>query len=94
MSEYEPSSYPGKSTFFFTREKQKCGWDVYWRKIAEAKDKEVEVHIIAGTHTTCKTKYLHDMTEHLRMCLNKVQEERGANTPHACPATPLKKAFS
>ena len=47
--------------------------DIEWRKVAEAKDKEVEVHMIAGTNTTCKTKYLHDLTEYLRTCLSRAQ---------------------
>ncbi len=75
---YEPGYYPGKSTFFFS-------WDwhseeplpdiVQWRKVAKAKDREVEMHTITGTHDTCKTTYLHDLTEQLRMCLNSVQQE-------------------
>jgi amino acid adenylation domain-containing protein len=73
MSEYEPGSYPGKSTFFFTKDKQEHGEDVEWRKVAEAKNKEVEVHLLAGGHDTCKTIHLHDLAEHLRTCLNKVQ---------------------
>lgn len=75
-SDYVPGFYPGKSTFFFS-----WGWhsevqhhySMKWRKLAEVKDKEVEIHTIAGTHDTCKTEHLHDLTEHLRMCLNKAQ---------------------
>ncbi len=73
FSEYEPGFYPGKSTFFFTKDRQEHGEDREWREVAEAKDKEVEVHHLAGRHGTCKTIHLHDLTEHLRMCLNKVQ---------------------
>jgi hypothetical protein len=50
------------------------GKDVEWRKVAEAKDKEIEVHIVAGTHETCKTERLHDLSECLRMCLSKALE--------------------
>jgi amino acid adenylation domain-containing protein len=78
VSAYEPGFYPGKSTFFFTWDGQMAGWDVDWHKVAEAKDKEVEVHIIASTHDTCKTKHLHALTEPLRMCLNKVQAVESA----------------
>jgi surfactin family lipopeptide synthetase A len=75
-SNYVPSFYPGKSTFFFS-----WGWhsqepppvSEHWRKAAEARDKEVEVHTIAGTHDTCKTDYLDDLTERLRRCLNEAQ---------------------
>ena len=73
ISEYEPGFYPGKSTFFFAEDSREHGHNVDWHKIAQVKDKEVEVHFIAGTHTTCKTRYLHDLTERLRMCLSKAQ---------------------
>ncbi len=73
MSEYEPDFYPGKSTFFFTKNGLKHSDVVKWRKIAEAKDKEVEVHLLVGGHDTCTTIHLHDLTEHFHMCLNKVQ---------------------
>jgi hypothetical protein len=73
-AEYVPGFYPGKSTFFFTRDSEERGLDAKWRKkVAAAKDKEVEVHHIAGMHETCRTIHLHDLTEHLRMCLNRVQ---------------------
>jgi acyl carrier protein len=71
--EYEPSFYPGKSTFFFTKDGQERGEDVEWRRVAEAIDKEVEIHHLAGRHDTCKTIHLLDLTEHLRLCLNGVQ---------------------
>jgi acyl carrier protein len=76
-SDYLPGLYPGKSTFFFSSDLQELGNDPEWRKVAEAK--EVEVHIIAGTHETCKTEQLHDLTEHLRMCLNKAQATKLSN---------------
>ncbi len=71
-SEYVPGLYPGKSTFFFTRDTEEHGLDAKWRQVAAAKGKEVEVHRIAGRHSTCKTIHVHDLTEHLRMCLDKV----------------------
>ena len=73
MSEYEPDFYSGKSTFFFTKNRQEHGEDMEWRSIAEVKDKEIEVHYLAGHHGTCKTIHLNDFTEHLRICLDKVQ---------------------
>ena len=73
-SDYVPGLYPGKSTFFFTRDSEERGEGAEWLRVAAAKDKEVEVHHVAGTHSTCKTKHIHDLAEHLRMCLNKVRE--------------------
>jgi amino acid adenylation domain-containing protein len=73
MSEYEPGFYPGKSTFFFTKDRQERGVDEEWRKVAEALDQEIEIHRLAGGHDTCKTIHLLDLTEHLRLCLNEVQ---------------------
>ena len=68
-----PDSYPNKSTFFFFSDSVEGGRSERWRKMAQAKDKEVEIHVIAGTHDTCKTIHLYDLAEHLRMCLNKEQ---------------------
>lgn len=70
-SNYQPGFYPGKVTLFWdAAEPERRGW---WNKWAQGKDGEVEVHIIAGTHKTCKTKQLHSMAQHLRECLSKVQ---------------------
>jgi amino acid adenylation domain-containing protein len=73
FSEYEPGSYPGTSTFFFSKDAQELGEDVAWCKVAEAKDEEIEVHLLVGHHDTCKTIHLDDLTEQLRVCLNKVR---------------------
>jgi hypothetical protein len=71
VADYVPGPYPGKSTFFFfwdsTRRKKK------WHKVAQAKDKEVEIHTVAGTHDTCKTEYLQHFTERLHVCLSRAQ---------------------
>jgi surfactin family lipopeptide synthetase A len=76
-SDYRPGLYSGKSTFFFSSDLQELGNDPEWRKVAEAK--EVEIHIIAGTHETCKTEYLHDLTEHLSLCLSRAQATKSSN---------------
>jgi thioesterase domain-containing protein len=69
-SGYRPGFYPGKVTLFWNEaEPERRTW---WNKWARGKDNNVEMHIIAGTHTTCKTDYLHDMAKHLRECLSKV----------------------
>ena len=81
-SEYVPALYPGKSTFFFTRDSEERGLDAEWRKVAAALDKEVEVHHIAGLHDSCKTIHVHDLTEHLRMCLDKVQAAEPGEAMH------------
>ncbi len=68
-SDYRPAFYPGKVTLFWDQaEPERRAW---WNKWARGKDQEVEVHIIAGTHTTCKTEQ--DMARQLYECLNKVQ---------------------
>ncbi len=68
---YVPGPYPGKSTFFFfwdgTQRKKK------WHMLAKVKDKEVEIHTVAGTHDTCKTEHLHHFTEQLHVVLSEAQ---------------------
>ncbi len=73
-SSYLPDFYPNKSTFFFFSDSVEGGRSEGWSKMAQTKDKDVEIHVIAGTHDTCKTVHLHDLIEQLRMCLNKAQE--------------------
>ena len=68
---YDPGFYPGKVTLFWDEaEPFRRRW---WAKWAKGRDKEVEEHIIPGSHTTCKTDHLSGMAEHLRACLSKVQ---------------------
>ncbi len=70
-SQYKPLFYDGKVTLF---------WDevepvrrIWWRRMARKKDEEVEVHLLPGTHYTCKTVHPYGLAEHLRMCLSMVQ---------------------
>lgn len=72
-SDYVPSFYPGKSTFFFFWDSEEHGRGARWRKVAAAKDKEGEVYVIAGTHDTCKTEHLHNLSAQLRKCLEIAQ---------------------
>jgi surfactin family lipopeptide synthetase A len=69
-SNYALCSYPGKITFFWSSEEPFLS-KVAWRKVAKAK--EVEVHVIPGTHMTSRIDYIHVLAKHLSTCLNKVQ---------------------
>jgi len=70
ISQYTTRQYPGKITHFWAREEPKYV-RTWWGKVAEAK--ELEVHLIPGTRTTCRTDYLHDLARQLHACLSKVQ---------------------
>lgn len=67
--DYAPQSlHPGKITFFWpSTETYRKGW----RKVEKAN--EVEVHIIPGTHISCRTDYLHILAECLSTCVSKAQ---------------------
>ena len=71
VANYVPGFYPGKSTFLLTRDGERH--KKKWHKLAKVKDKEVEIHTLAGTHDTCKTEHLHHCTERLHLCLSKAQ---------------------
>lgn len=74
VTAYVPGPYAGKSTFiFFGEDQREQRYRAKWRKLAEAKDKEVEVHVLAGTRDSCKTKDLPHLTACLRACLSKAQ---------------------
>jgi len=65
---YIPREYPGKVTFLWASEGPYRR--VEWLKVAK---EEGEVHFIPGSHLSLLTEHLHDLAEHLRMCLSKAQ---------------------
>ena len=68
VSTYQPELYPGKITFFWTRE-DAARRSVGWRNVARAKRGEVEIHLIPGNHLTSRVEYLYVLAERLRACL-------------------------
>ena len=71
-SDYTPDLYPGKITFFWTSEEPSR--PVGWQNIVKAKEAQVEIHTIPGNHLTGRTEHLHVLAEHLRDCVNRLQE--------------------
>lgn len=84
-SGYVPrSSYPGKLTFFWTREEP--ARQIKWRKWLSAKTQSgaVEVYIIPGNHITSRTDHLLSLAEQLRICIenaqnNSLRKQEGAS---------------
>lgn len=71
VSGYFPHRYSDKMTYFFANENPDSR--NLWRgKVAETEN--IEIHTIQGTHETCRTEYLQDLAEDLKVCLNKAQE--------------------
>jgi pimeloyl-ACP methyl ester carboxylesterase len=71
ISKYVPRQYHGMATYFWAEEKpgkRRPGWG------RGSKADNVEIHIIPGTHDSCRTEHLPGLAEHLRECLNEVQE--------------------
>lgn len=68
---YLPRQYPGRMTYLFAHENPDSR-KLWWGKVAETEN--VEIHTIPGTHETCRTEYLHDLAECLKVCLNKAEE--------------------
>lgn len=77
VADYVPDFYAGKSTFFFFEDGERRRKQ--WLKLAQAKDKEVGMYVLAGTHDTCKTDYLHDLTGQMRLCLDMAEEDAPGN---------------
>lgn len=78
VSRYRPSSYAGKSTFIFFNDTGKAGSRrrKRWLALAHTLDKDVEVHILPGTESTCKTTHLPELAACLQMCLQKLIEQK------------------
>ncbi|HEY7415100.1 MAG TPA: amino acid adenylation domain-containing protein, partial [Ktedonobacteraceae bacterium] len=70
ISAYAPGPYAGKITIFWPREElfHQTGW------AGVARGAKEEVHIIPGTHDTCRTDHLTILAEHLKACLLQAQE--------------------
>jgi amino acid adenylation domain-containing protein len=72
VANYTPDLYPGKITFFWTREEP---WrSEGWQNIVHAKEGEVEVYINPGNHISGRTEYLPVLAERLRQCLSNAQD--------------------
>jgi len=73
-SVYTPSLYTGKSTFLFFKESNMYRYKAAWCSLAKTKDKEAEIHILTGTHDSCKTIHLHNMAQCLCQCICETQK--------------------
>lgn len=73
-ADYVPCSYASKSTLLFFQESKEPKREKVWHDLATSKDKEVEVHVVAGSHVSCKDEHARDLAECLRICLSKAQE--------------------
>ena len=74
-ADYRPGRYDGTSTFFFFQDGKRR--QKQWQREAEAKDREVEMYVLAGTHESCKNEHLHELTRQIRLCLNKAEQNDG-----------------
>jgi thioesterase domain-containing protein len=70
VSGYFPRHYPGKLTYLFARENPDSR-KLWWGKAGEGEN--AEIYAVPGTHETCRTTYLHDLTAQVKACLDKVQ---------------------
>lgn len=69
-AEYKPTFYPGKVTLFWDEaEPVRRSW---WQKMAKGKDGQVEVHIVPGSHYSCKNEQVDSMGERLQQCLSQL----------------------
>ena len=70
ITDYSASYYPGKLTYFWARQERGCG-KALWGKVAKAK--EIELHFIPGTASSCRNEHIHDTAQYLSACLSKAQ---------------------
>ncbi len=73
VSRYKLRAYPGKITFYWSADESVNRED--WSQVPVVKDKkEVEHHLIAGTHLSCVTDYTEVLAERLSASLKESQE--------------------
>jgi len=66
---YAPASYPGKLTFFWSSEADALQVD--WRALSGAR--EVEDHVVPGTHMMYGNENLHILARQLGTCISRAQ---------------------
>ena len=71
IADYSYDLYPGKIILVWAREEPFRG---VWRRKA-AQEKDIELHVIPGTHIGCRTDHVQALAEKLRSCLSKVQAD-------------------
>ncbi len=69
ISEYVFRPYSGKIAVIWAEQEQFAG---VWQK-KSAREKKISLHFVRGTHTTCRTTYLADLAEQLRLRLHEAQ---------------------
>jgi len=73
VSRYKLRAYPGKITFYWAVDEP--FFQKYWSQTLVVKDKkEVEHHLIPGTHLSCVTDYTEVLAERLSASLKQPQE--------------------
>lgn len=68
-SHYIPRPYAGKLTYLWSREERSNRRAGKWGSVTKAS--EIEIHVIPGTQTTCRTEHLHDLAQQLSICLER-----------------------
>jgi pimeloyl-ACP methyl ester carboxylesterase len=68
---YRPRPYPGKLTYLWSLEEPSNRRSGKWGRVTKAR--EVEIHRIPGTQTTCRTRHLDALAKKLRLCLDGVR---------------------
>jgi hypothetical protein len=80
VSRYETGIYPGKITFYWARE-EPC-IESTWSPVTDVKaSADIESHVIPGTHMSCVTEHIQELTAALVSCVSEAaQEVEGAAT--------------
>jgi len=66
---YNYDLYPGEIMLLWANEEPFRG---VWQRKA-AREKNIELHIVPGTHIGCRTDHVQELAEELSRCLGKVQ---------------------
>jgi thioesterase domain-containing protein len=70
ISQYHTRRYPGKVIYLWAEEEPRY-LRTWWGKISEAQ--ELEVHLLPGSHETCRTEHLESLAACLQRCLSEAK---------------------
>lgn len=75
---YNYGPYPGEITLIWAREEPFRG---VWRRKA-AREKDIELRIVPGTHIGCRTDHIQELAEELSRCLGRAQTSELKESEH------------
>ena len=87
---YKTGIYGGRITFYWARDEPAIPRT--WAPVIAAKrPRDIEEHVVAGTHMTCITDHIQELSDVMAACLNRAEQDAARPAPleHAASGHPV-----